>query len=251
VRVVAIVQARMGSVRLPGKVMRPVMNVPLIELLLSRLARARRVDAVVVATPAGEADAPLAGHVRRLGYACHEGSECDVLERILHAAERFDADVIVRITGDCPLVDPALVDAAVEAFTGAGVEYLSNLAPPTYPDGLDVEVFTRAALARADREATTGYDREHVTPYLRESGRFRTMNMAYDEDCSTDRWTVDQPEDFEVVAHVFRHFHPRVDFGWLEVLALARAQPQLFVANRHLRRNHGAVRPGNGAPQPR
>jgi glutamate-1-semialdehyde 2,1-aminomutase len=239
-KVVAVVQARMGSTRLPNKVMKPVGGVPMIQLLLSRLARAKSVNQIVVATSQNPVNAPLAAHVEKLGYAVTRGSESDVLQRYLDAARAAQADVVVRITGDCPLVDPALVDKAVEGFRAAGVDYFSNVNPPTYPDGLDIEVFTMASLERAGRETDRPYDHEHVTPYIRESGKFQQSGMRNDTDLSAMRWTVDEAEDFAVVEKVFGHFAPRTDFGWQEVLALQNAQPDLFAANQHLIRNEGA-----------
>lgn len=239
-KVVAIVQARMGSTRLPNKVMKPVDGVPMIELLLSRLSRACEVNQIIVATSIDPRNQPLIAHVQQLGYACEQGSENDVLERFVLAARAHQADIVVRITGDCPLVDPELVDAAISRFKGAGVDYLSNVSPPSYPDGLDIEVFTFAALERAQRETDKPFDHEHVTPYLRESGKFATANMQHDEDVSSLRWTVDEPADFAVIEQVFRHFHPRTDFTWIEVLELQRKQPQLFQSNQNLIRNEGA-----------
>src|SRR5262245_66416880 len=140
-KVVAIVQARMGSTRLPGKVMKPVGGVPMIELLLSRLGRAQEVDEIVLATSEDPRDEPLARHVASLGIRGFRGSENDVLDRYYRAAMEADADAVVRITGDCPLVDPKLVDEIVRAFKAAAVDYTSNTMPPTFPNGLDVEVF--------------------------------------------------------------------------------------------------------------
>jgi len=240
-KVIAIVQARMGSTRLPGKVMRPMGGVPMIERLLARLARARRVDGIWLATSEAPADDALAEHVRKLGYEVFRGSESDVLARFQGAAAAAGAGTVIRITGDCPLVDPGLVDAAVEDYARGGAEYLSNVAPPSFPDGLDLEIFSARALATAAREARAPAEREHVTPYLRESGRFTTRNRAHAEDLSGLRWTVDEPADFEVVERVFAHFAPRTDFDWTEVLALQRAQPARFGDNSHLQRNEGAV----------
>jgi glutamate-1-semialdehyde 2,1-aminomutase len=237
---VAIVQARMGSTRLPDKVMKPVHGTPLIELLLNRLKRARELDSIVLATSEEPRNAPLAEHVRGLGYTVYRGSEKDVLDRYYQAAKLAGAEVVVRITGDCPLVDPELVDSVIAQFRAAGVDYASNVDPPTYPDGLDIEVFTFAALQEAWQLAKRTHEREHVTPYLREPGRFRTHGMRNDVDLSGERWTVDEPEDFEVIAAVFRHFHPRSDFGWREVAELLRSRPDLFAANRRLIRNEGA-----------
>ena len=151
-KVVALVQARMGSTRLPNKVMKPINGVPMIELLLSRLSNSRRIDEIVLATSVDRRNDPLAAHVRSLGYACEQGSENDVLDRYVQAS-KHDADVVVRITGDCPLVDPELVDACIGEFFDSNAEYCSNTNPPTYPDGLDIEVTTLEALQKANRES--------------------------------------------------------------------------------------------------
>ena len=240
-RTLAIVQARMGSTRLPDKVMKPINGVPMIELLLSRLARAKEVDQIVLATSVDPGNLTLAEHVRALGYACEQGSESDVLERYVQAAERHGADVVVRITGDCPLVDPQLVDECLRRFKEAPLDYFSNIAPPTYPDGLDVEVVTLAALQRALRDSAKPFNHEHVTPFVRESGLFRSASMQNDEDLSGRRWTVDDPEDFEVITNVFSYFAPDVHFGWRQVLELQRVRPELFAANQQINRNEGAT----------
>lgn len=229
----------MGSSRLPGKVMKPVAGHPMIAHVLGRVALASRVDAVVLATSDRPADDALADFAERAGFRVFRGSEDDVLARYVAAAEATRAETVIRITGDCPLADPGLIDDAVAAFAEAGVDYLSNVAPPTYPDGLDIEVFSAAALARAGREATKGFDREHVTPYLR-SGHFSISNMTADEDFSARRLTVDEAADLDVVRRVFDHFAPRTDFGWREVIALQDAQPDMFIANAGRVRNEGA-----------
>ena len=240
-KIVAIVQARMGSTRLPNKVMKLIGGVPMIELLLRRLARAEKVDQIVVATSLDERNQPLVEHVRSLGYACEQGSENDVLDRFLQAAKKHQADVLVRITGDCPLVDPTLVDDVIRCFSAAQVDYFSNTNPPTYPDGLDIEVFTYKALEQAERETQEQFDREHVTPFLRKPGRFKTAARQHSEDLSALRWTVDEPSDFSVVEKIFEHFSPSTAFNWKEVLELQLTQPSLFSANKHLIRNEGAV----------
>jgi glutamate-1-semialdehyde 2,1-aminomutase len=239
-KVIAIVQARMGSVRLPNKVMKQIMGVPLIELLLARLGEAKEVNQIVVATSKHEVNKPLIKHVTSLGIPCVQGSENDVLDRYLQAANLYGADLVVRITGDCPLVDPKLVDECVLKFKSADVDYLSNVDPPTYPDGIDVEVISLVALKRAAEESDAEFDREHVTPYIRSSGRFRTASMPYTKDLSGYRWTVDQEGDLEVIRNVFAHFSPDIHFSWTRVLELQQAQPELFLANREVRRNEGA-----------
>jgi glutamate-1-semialdehyde 2,1-aminomutase len=231
----------MGSTRLPNKVMMPICGVPMIELLLARLARAMELDQIIVATSTDPRNQVLIEHVQRLGYACEQGSENDVLDRYIKAGVAHGADVVVRVTGDCPLVDPALVDECVRQFHLANIDYFSNIDPPSYPDGLDIEVVTMDALVRAAQESDRGYDHEHVTPYVRESGRFSTTVMRNADDLSGLRWTVDEQSDLEVVRNVFSHFAPDIRFGWGQVLELQRRQPQLFSSNQQLLRNEGAT----------
>lgn len=239
-KTVAIVQARMGSTRLPDKVMKPICGKPMIEVLLARLSKAKCVDQVVIAVPDDQRNQKLAGHINKLGYACTRGSETDVLSRYVDAAEANQADIVVRITGDCPLVDPELVDEVIEGFRSSNADYFSNVDPPTYPDGLDIEVFSFDVLKQAGKIAHSRHDREHVTPYLRESGAFKTGVMRLDEDLSHLRWTVDEQADFDVIERVFEYFHPRTDFGWREVLQLQQEHPDVFDRNRGLGRNEGA-----------
>ena len=239
-KTVAIVQARVGSTRLPNKVMKTINGIPMLELLLTRLARAREIDQIIVATSVDPRNQVLTDHVRKLGHACEMGSESDVLERYLQAARNHRADIIVRITGDCPLIDPELVDEVVRRFRAADVDYFSNIAPPTFPDGLDTEIFTIEALERAARETDSLYDHEHVTPYLRESGRFSQASMRAERDYSALRWTVDEQADFDVVSAIFSHFAPDIHFTWRQTLELQQAHPELFAANHQLIRNEGA-----------
>lgn len=240
-KTIAIVQARMGSTRFPNKVMRTINGVPLIELLIRRLSLAKSVDRIVLATSNDPRNAPLADHVRSLGYDVFQGSENDVLDRYYQAARQYQPDVVVRITGDCPLMDPELVDQVIGAYQAHGVDYLSNVVPPTYPDGLDIEVFSFAALQEAARQATEPAEREHVTPFIRESGLFKLDNFSNEQDLSQERWTVDETADFEVVEAIYSHFRPRTDFGWREVMALRQTHPDIFQSNQHLIRNEGAA----------
>ena len=239
-KVVAIVQARMGSTRLPNKVMRTIGGVHLIDLLLRRLSKSKRLDQIIVATTTEPRDRALAAYVRKLGYEVFQGSETDVLDRYYQCAKRHHADTVVRITGDCPLIDPGLVDKTIAAYDEQAVDFLSNAHVPTFPDGLDTAVFSFASLERAHCEATSQFDREHVATYIRNSGLFRLGRFSNSVDYSAERWTVDEPVDIEVVSNIFGYFHPRIDFGWMEVIALKEAKPELFQANRHLIRNAGA-----------
>ena len=240
-KTIAIVQARMGSTRLPNKVMRQINGVPMIELLFRRLSQAKRIDKIILATSGDPRNQPLVDHIRTLGYDVFQGDENDVLDRYYQAAKPYQPDTVVRITGDCPLIDAELVDSVIAAFAEKNVDYLSNVSPPTYPDGLDTEVFSFSSLEQAAHQAKKPYDREPVTPFIRESGQFTVGSVAHGEDVSSERWTVDEAADFNVVAAVFNHFHPRIDFGWLEVLELRQKNPELFKANQYLTRNEGAV----------
>jgi glutamate-1-semialdehyde 2,1-aminomutase len=240
-KVVAIVQARLGSTRLPGKVLKPLGMRSLIGVLLERLSKSKEIAEVLVATSATAINAPLEEHVRSLGFGCFRGDESDVLDRYLRAAAASGADVVVRVTGDCPLIDPDLVDEVVRRFKATNADYTSNTSPPTFPDGLDTEVFTYAALERAAREATEPYDREHVTPYLRRSEGFARSVFQGDDDFSSLRWTVDELADYEVVRRVFDHFAPDIHFGWRQVLELQHDRPEIFEGNRAIERNAGAT----------
>jgi glutamate-1-semialdehyde 2,1-aminomutase len=240
-RTVAVVQARMGSTRFPNKVMRPICGTPLIGLLLKRLSNARRIHLIVLATSEDPRNDSLASYVSELGYQVYRGNETDVLARYYWAAKEHAADVVVRVTGDCPLIDPVVVDAVIGEFLSSDVDYASNVAPPTFPNGLDTEVFTFEALEIAWNQAESNRDREHVTPYICESKQFTHRNYANATDESRERWTVDEPEDFQVVQNVFNHFHPRLDFGWQEILALSKERPEWFEANRHFMRHEGMM----------
>jgi len=234
-KTLAIVQARMDSTRLLGKVLLPILGVPMIELLLERLSHSKNIDQIVLATSTQASNEQLSKYVEDMDYSVYRGSENDVLDRYYQAACIYKADIIVRITGDCPLVDPQIVDSVINRFME--LDYVCNINPPTYPDGLDVEVFSSSALSKAWKEASKDYEREHVTPYIRESKCFTTANVTCAEDYSHERWTVDVSEDLEVIRKVFEHFNPRRDFGWQEVLEIRHKHPEWFVRNQHLHRN--------------
>ena len=238
-RIVAIIQARMGSTRLENKVMKPINNRPMIELLLKRLSKSKLIDQIIVATSKDKKNTSLIDHVEKIGFACEQGSEKDVLERYLQVAENNLADVIVRITGDCPLVDPVIVDECIKKFIKSDVDYCSNVNPPTFPDGLDVEVIKFSALKIASKKSKTKFEREHVTPFIISSEKFSKTNFKNDQDLSNLRWTVDDPEDFEVIKNVFEYFNPDINFDWKQVLQLKEKHPNLFEANSKIKRNEG------------
>ena len=201
---VAIVQARMDSTRFPAKVMRCIGNTPLIEILLRRLNQSERIDKIILATSYNLENQSMIEHVRNLGFHVYVGSENDVLDRYYQAALAFKAKSVVRITGDCPLIDPTLVDRIIEKFEADQIDYVENQNPPTYPDGLDTEVFSFAALEIAWIEAKTHHEREHVTPYFYTSNKFQLGEFENPQDLSSLRWTVDYKEDLELVRKIVR-----------------------------------------------
>lgn len=199
----ALLQARMGSSRFPGKVLADLHGRPMLTHIIERLRRAATVDGVVVATTVEAADDAVASVAAAAGAMVTRGSADDVLGRFLLAAHEHRADVVVRITADCPLVDPDVVDEVARRRAEQGAEYAGNVAPATYPDGYDVEVMTIACLERLDREAVAPYEREHVTARIREHpGEYSTVNVVRDPDVSSVRLTVDVPADLERVAAV-------------------------------------------------
>lgn len=239
---VAIVQARTGSTRLPSKVLAEVCGKPLIQRVLERTRQAALLDDVCLATTLSPADDPLAGLAQGLGFAVFRGHEQDVLDRYYQAALGLKAETVVRITGDCPFVDPGLIDACVRARQEAGCDYLSNAYPDaSYPDGLDVEVFTFAALERAWREAALPSEREHVCPYIwKNPGKFRLAGLKHGQDLSHLRWTVDEPRDLEFARALYALLpEPDGRFGLRELLALLEASPDLARLNSGIRRNEG------------
>ena len=241
-RTVAIIQARMQATRLPGKVLADLEGKPVLRRVVDRARRASTLDAVVVATSDNPADDVLAGFCREFGTDCFRGSRDDVLDRYRRAAECFQAEVVVRLTADCPLLDPQVIDRVVRAYGQGEFDYVSNALECTYPDGLDTEVFSYKSLERAWREARRQSEREHVSSYItRHPELFRLHNVLCDEDLSDLRWTVDEPEDLEFVRAVYRGCGPG-PFGMSEVLRLLQEQPQLIEINRRFKRNEGYAR---------
>jgi glutamate-1-semialdehyde 2,1-aminomutase len=230
----------MGSTRLPGKVIKKINGKPLIEILLHRLSRAKKIDKIILATSVSKENDSLTETVEKLGFEVFRGSEDDVLDRYYEAAKPYSLEAVVRITGDCPIIDPLLVDEVIGFFQGKNMHYVSNGDPPTYPDGLDTEVFTFEALEAAHKQATEPFEREHVTPFIRTNGQFNQANYSNKTDHSGERWTLDDPEDFEVINYIIKHFAPDLNFSWKDVLELKQFHPEYFEANRGTKRNEGA-----------
>ncbi|EKU70828.1 cytidylyltransferase domain-containing protein [Selenomonas sp. F0473] len=241
--ILAIVQARLSSSRLPGKVLRPIMGRAMILYELERLSRSRRIDNIVLATSEDESDDPLAETVRDAGFTVFRGNLGDVLGRYDACAKAFGAAHVVRITGDCPLIDPAIVDAVIDRHLSEGNDYTSNtLGEATYPDGLDTEVMRYAALERAYREARLPSEREHVTQYIiKHPELFKQGGLRYaGESLGRLRWTVDEPEDFLFVESVYERLYlERKDFAMRDILDLLEKQPDLTHLNEGFTRNEG------------
>jgi spore coat polysaccharide biosynthesis protein SpsF len=219
----------MGSTRLPGKAIREIEGQTMLARVVSRVERAARVDEVTVATTDREADDAIVAECERLGIRVFRGSEQDVLSRYEGAAATFGAGPIVRITSDCPLIDPEIIDEVVAALGDA--DFAANTLERTYPQGLDVEVIARGALDRAAEEALDPYDREHVFPYVYgHPERFRLVSVRGDEDWSSLRWTVDEAADLEFVRAVYKRLGDPP--GWRSVLALLEREPKLAAINR-------------------
>lgn len=236
-RIVCVSQARMTSTRLPGKVLMTAAGKPLIHHHLERLMRAKRLDGLVLATTLNDTDDPLAEAAVQLGVPVFRGDEHDVLGRFAGAAAAARADVVVRVTGDCPLIDPALVDELIGCFVqGEPLDYLS-IDTTRYPRGLDAEIFTRAALETADAEATDPAEREHVTPFIyRRPDRFRLgAPLAPSRTVPPYRWCVDELSDLELVSRILTALGPRTAAaGWQDVCKVLDLNPGWAVINRDI-----------------
>lgn len=237
-KTVIVVQARMTSTRLPGKVLKQVLGKSLLEYLVERLRRVRLADAFVIATTTNDTDLPIVELCRRLALPVTRGSELDVLSRYGEAARLHDADVIVRVTSDCPLIDPSVIDDAIGLYRTHRPEYdyVSNALIQSYPYGMAVEVFSRQALEQAQREACAEPEREHVTPFIyTRPERYRVGHLVQPEDHSHQRWTVDTPEDFELVRRILEALYPqKPEFDMQDVLALLERNPEWLAINAHV-----------------
>ncbi len=238
--VVAIIQARMGSSRLPGKVLKDIGGEPMLFRVVVRARHAQSIGRVVVATTTDPGDDPVFDFCRKQGFPVFRGDPFDVLDRYYQAAIHFNAETVVRLTADCPLIDPAEIDRTVRAFQSAKVDFAANRLPPpwkrTTPIGMDTEVVTMAALTRAWREADAKYAREHVMPYLYEDpGRFKTLLVDHDPDWGDLRLTVDTPEDLELARQIYSLFGNAEDFNMEDIVNLLTDHPELSAINADIR----------------
>lgn len=255
-RTVALIQARMSSSRFPRKVLAEIAGVPMIVYMVGRARRAATLSEVVVVTSVDPSDDPLALALEAHGIGCFRGDLDDVLARYAAAAEHYRADEVVRLTGDCPLVDPAIVDRVVSVRRQGNVDYASNIDPPSYPDGFDVEVFTAATLRRANAEARLSSEREHVTPWMRKpTTPLQRINCRALADFSALRLTVDYRDDLEAVRAVVAAVDcGGADFDLFDVLRCLAQREDIRDLNAH-ERNEGYAKslaadqkaPANGA----
>jgi spore coat polysaccharide biosynthesis protein SpsF len=242
--ILGVLQARTSSSRLPGKILMPILGIPMLEHQIRRLLRCRRMDALILATSDQAPDGPVADLAASVGIGCFRGSLDDVLDRFYRAALASRPDHVVRLTGDCPLADPEIVDRAIALHLESGADYTTNALEPTWPDGLDVEVMRFACLEDAWKEARKPSEREHVTPFINTQPRRYAMRHLKDEpDLSGLRWTVDEPEDFAFVRNVYERLYvdnPR--FGTGDILSLLEREPELGGLNRGFIRNEGLTK---------
>lgn len=234
--VVAIIQARMGSSRLPGKVLKEIGGEPMLYRVVSRVRHSQLIGQVVLATTIDASDDPVAEFCMSRGIPCYRGHIQDVLDRYYQAAILFNAQTVVRLTGDCPVIDPGEIDRTISAFFEAGVDFAANRLPPpwkrTTPIGMDTEVVSMEALSRAWHEAKAAYEREHVMPYLYDSpGRFNTLLVDHDPDLGYLRLTVDTPKDLVLIREIYRYFGNRDDFSLADILNALEVQPEWLSIN--------------------
>lgn len=243
-KVLAVIQARMSSTRLPGKVLFPIQNRPMLSYMLERVSAAQRVDQVILATSLDPSDDPIAQFCGQEDVLCYRGSLDDVLDRYYQAAQTGGGQTIVRLTGDCPLLDPRIIDTMVEVYQKNQYDYIANTVPPagaSFPDGMDVEIFSMKNLERAWREAQKPSEREHVTFYFwKNSQIFSLHRHDSPKDFSGYRLTVDYPQDFEVVTKIFTELYPKNPlFRMEEVIDFLDRHPEIRDKNKNIAANLG------------
>ena len=226
----------MSSSRLPGKVLKDICGYPMIHWVVNRAAKAKLVDELIVATTKDNMDDPILKWCLEHDIKCFRGDAFDVLDRYYQTAKNYQADVIVRLTADCPLIDPVLIDEVIKVFFKNEVDFAANRLPPpytrTYPIGLDIEVASFSALEKAWRQARLPFEREHVMPYLYSvKDRFLTFILDAEKNYGNCRWTVDMPEDLEFIRALFNKLNCRINFSWREVLQTLEENPELEIIN--------------------
>lgn len=239
--IVAIVQARMGSSRFPGKVAKPLGNTTVLGMCLNRLKLSKVIDNIVVATTVDPLDQKVIEIATSEEVGHFIGDSQDVLSRFYDCAVDFNGDLILRITADCPFIDPTLIDEALVFFQKNNLDYFCNQNPLQYPDGLDFDIFTFDLLKKTFLEANTKYDREHVTPFMKQVPNLRSLPIQIEADYSKLRWTVDEPEDLIVLNRVLEEINSASNFGWREILNLNLTESAIFQPNSHIVNDEGSI----------
>ncbi|MDB4279398.1 glycosyltransferase family protein [Paraglaciecola sp.] len=236
-----ILQARMSSCRLPEKVLKPILGQPMLVRQIERLQRANLVDEIIIATSDEPTDDAIELLSRDLNLFCFRGNLNNVLDRYYQANQEYPSEHIVRVTGDCPLIEPEIIDSVVQLHITENNDYTSNCDPNTFPDGLDVEVLTQSTLQRIHYCANKRSEREHVTLFIQNNpGLFKQGNLAFSTDYSAYRWTVDEVEDFEFVTKVYEHlYNKKPHFSFQDILNLIEDHPELKEINHQFQRNAG------------
>jgi spore coat polysaccharide biosynthesis protein SpsF len=239
--ILAILQARASSTRLPGKVLKPILGRPMLALQIERVGRSRRIDKLLVATSLDTSDDPIAALCRESGVSCFRGSLDDVLDRFYQAAAELKPASVVRLTGDCPLADPVVIDQLIQLHIARRDDYTSNTLTRTFPDGLDAEVMRFACLETAWREAALPSEREHVTPFIyHHSQRFKLGGLNQADDLSHWRWVVDEPADFAFISRIYEALYPtNPAFTTADVLKLLRENPDIAALMGRAKTNEG------------
>lgn len=242
--IVAIIQARMGATRLPGKVLLELEGKTVLERVIERVRASRYINEVVVATTKKEENSSIVDICSLAGIKVYCGNEEDVLDRFYQAARLFKADQIVRITADCPLIDPEIIGQVISLHLESAADYTSNVLKATYPDGEDVEVFSSGALEKAWKTARLKSEREHVTPYIKNNpDLFKLVNLEYKEDLSAKRWTLDEPSDYEFIKIIYNKLcsNSRI-FGMNDILQFLKENPRIENMNSGIQRNEGYLK---------
>ena len=241
-RIVATIEARMTSSRFPGKVLMEACGKPMLQHMIERLQRVPSLDGIVVATTGNDADVPIVNLAQRMGVGFFQGSEYDVLLRVLHSARAYDIDVIVEMTGDCPLIDPALVEDCIRGYQVAGVDYVSNVLERTYPRGMDTQVFATEVLADVADRTDDPEDHEHVSIFIYSHPEIYSLkNMPGPPELTNPGLglTLDTPEDLELIRRIFEVLYPdNPNFTLADILAVLKDSPALTELNAHVRRKH-------------
>lgn len=242
-KITIMIQARIGSRRLPKKVLAKIQNKPLIYYIVSRAEKAKKIDQIILLTTRKTEDKPLLRLAKKYKIEGYSGDVNDVLTRFYKCAIEFRADPIIRITGDCPLIDPKLIDKLLDVYNKNKYDYVTNTLPPTFPDGLDIEIFSFKTLEKTYKNAKLKSEREHVTPYIRNhSQKFKIYNLKNRENLSHLRWTVDESKDLKFVRKIYSLMKPSITFDHGEILKVISKFPLLTQINQNIIRNKGYLK---------